>query len=134
MNCPLIKLESSKWWCPDCGPEKKRLLPVEARRNCRASERLITGGPGTELHELLNRIAGETPTVTCGCKDRIAKMDRWGPSGCREHLDEIADWLLKEAEERGWKSARWFGSRLAVKTLVRWAIRQSEREGAIKSD
>jgi hypothetical protein len=28
-------------------------------------------------------------------------MHAWGPAGCREHLEEIADWLLEEARKRG---------------------------------
>ncbi len=131
--CKLIQLDNGRWKCTECDGAT---LPVEATRYCGMGQRQTEGpatGPGTELHKLLSRIAGEAPTATCGCKDRIARMDRWGPDGCREHLDEIVDWLLKEAEERGWKSTRWLGSRLAVKTLVRWAIRQAERKEAIIS-
>jgi hypothetical protein len=29
-------------------------------------------------------------------------MNAWGPSGCREHLDEIVGWLEEEAGKRGW--------------------------------
>ena len=29
--------QAGRWWCPLCDPDKKRLLPVRARRNCRSS-------------------------------------------------------------------------------------------------
>ncbi len=63
----------------------------------------------------------------CGCRNRIMQMNLWGVVGCREHMEVIVDWLLSEATKRGWKSARWFGARAAVKVLVRWAIRRAER-------
>ena len=33
-DCPLEQLDSGKWYCPVCDPDKRRLLPVKARRNC----------------------------------------------------------------------------------------------------
>ena len=43
IDCPLEQLpadlpagQAGRWWCPLCDPEKKRLLPVNARRNCRS--------------------------------------------------------------------------------------------------
>ena len=33
-DCPLKKLDSGDWHCPVCDPNKKRLLPVNAHRNC----------------------------------------------------------------------------------------------------
>jgi hypothetical protein len=42
MECPLTQLDSGKWWCPDCDPKKKRLLPRKARRNCRAKRKPMT--------------------------------------------------------------------------------------------
>jgi len=36
MKCNLQQLPDGRWWCPACDPEKKRLLPRFAHRNCRA--------------------------------------------------------------------------------------------------
>jgi len=43
-DCPLEQLpadlpagQAGRWWCPLCDPQKKRLLAVNARRNCRNS-------------------------------------------------------------------------------------------------
>jgi hypothetical protein len=32
----------------------------------------------------------------------INQCNDWGPQGCRDHIDEIADHLMKQADERGW--------------------------------
>jgi len=44
IDCPLEQLsddlpagQAGRWWCPFCDPDKKRFLPVKARRNCRSS-------------------------------------------------------------------------------------------------
>lgn len=34
-DCTLEQLDNGKWWCPECDPDKQRLLPVKAHRNCR---------------------------------------------------------------------------------------------------
>lgn len=34
MDCQLIHDGNHSWWCPECDPEQKRLLPHKARRNC----------------------------------------------------------------------------------------------------
>lgn len=49
-------------------------------------------GPGTELAKLLKEL-GITGWRGCGCKSKIAKMNRWGPAVCREHAAEILAWL-----------------------------------------
>lgn len=59
-------------------------------------------GPGDWLHISILKWVGEVPTRQCGCTDRIAKMNAWGPAVCREKIDTIVDWLTDEAKKRGW--------------------------------
>ena len=59
-------------------------------------------GPGDYLHLAILKWVGEGPTRQCGCTDRIAKMNAWGPAVCREKIDTIVDWLADEAKKRGW--------------------------------
>ena len=56
-------------------------------------------GPGDHLHLAIFRWVGEGPTRMCGCQDRIAKMNAWGPEGCRKRLDEIVGWMEGEAKK-----------------------------------
>ena len=91
--------------------------PLDARR-----------GLGDYLHDAIQRWVGESPTTDCQCRSRIAQMNAWGPAGCREHLDEIVDWLLDEAANRGWwKCAVAIpGSRLFIRHMVLAAIKKAE--------
>ncbi len=38
IDCPLEQLADTRWWCPRCDPDRKRLLSQKARRNCRSVE------------------------------------------------------------------------------------------------
>ena len=83
-----------------------------------------TGGPGTELKAILTRF-GIKPKG-CGCNSYAAQMDRRGPAWCRDNLDKITEWLLREGKKRNLPLAKF--SRPAVKVLIRWAIRRAERQ------
>ena len=88
-------------------------------------------GTGDWLHIGILRWVGECPDRKCGCQDRINQMNAWGPSGCREHLEEITDWLMEEAGNRGWWKLTTLipCSRFAIKQLlILPAIRQAEME------
>ena len=56
-------------------------------------------GPGTVLKAVLRKL-GFHATQECKCSDRAHQMNHWGPSGCREHRDEIVGWLVEEAKKR----------------------------------
>jgi len=86
-----------------------------------------TNGPGDCLCRAIERWSGEEPKLSCGCRSRIARMNAWGPDGCRKHLDEIVGWLVEEATKRGWRSAKLPGARWAVKRMVLGAIAESEK-------
>ena len=57
-------------------------------------------------------------------------MNAWGPTGCREHLDEIVGWLAEEAKKRGWwrYAVAVPGSRIFIKQMVLGAIQRTEEE------
>jgi hypothetical protein len=86
-------------------------------------------GPGDFLHDAIIKWTHESPTRQCSCKDRIAKMNAWGPQGCRERLDEIVEWLVGEATKRGWwkYAVAVPGSRYFIKRLVLGAIKEAEK-------
>lgn len=84
-----------------------------------------TSGPGTELKRLF-RWAGIQDTGCGGCGGMAARMDRWGPVKCREHLDEIVDHLEKQAAKRKLPF-----SRFAATKLVRLAIWKVERKANV---
>ena len=77
-------------------------------------------GPGDYLHDAILKWVGEGPTRQCGCQDRINQMNAWGSIGCREHLEEIVDWLMEEAAKRDWWKLTTLipCSRVAVKQLL----------------
>jgi len=93
-------------------------------------------GPGDILHDSLIRWFGEAPTAACKCKDRIARMNRWGPSVCRERLETIVGWLIEEAEKRGWKAATKIPvlPKIFLRRLVLAAIKKSERDNVKKRE
>ena len=56
-------------------------------------------------------------------------MNAWGPDGCREHIEQIVDRLMAEADKHGWraKAGRRLGGRFGCRQLVRLAIWLAER-------
>lgn len=62
----------------------------------------VVEGVGDCLRLAILKWVGEGPTRGCDCEDRIREMNQWGPDGCREHLDTIVDWLVKETKEHEW--------------------------------
>jgi hypothetical protein len=116
--------------CSVCGWKKPERIIGWPRRNCPKSpnSQLHIKGPGDFLHDAILKWVGEAPTRECSCKDRIAKMNAWGPQSCREHLDEIIEWMMGEAKQRGWWKVAVAvpGSRLFIKRMVMSAIKQAE--------
>lgn len=90
----------------------------------------LAKGPGDHLHESILKWTGETVTKTCACKNRIKKMNQWGPRGCRRHLREIVGWLRGEARKRRWwrYAVTLPGARFFIRRLVLDAIRRAEME------
>ncbi len=104
--------------CIVCGWVKSEKIIAWPRRLCHYR------GPGDYLHDAILKWVGEGPTRECGCTDRINQMNAWGVVGCREHIEEIVDWLVEEASKRGWwKLAVMLpGSRMFIRSMVNGAI------------
>lgn len=81
-------------------------------------------GVGTELHKLLGKF-GIGMKKGCGCKGRMAQMNKWGPQGCAENLETIIEWLKEEATKRGLPFMT-----MPAKMLVRRAIANARKEAA----
>jgi FkbM family methyltransferase len=52
--------------------------------------------PGDVLHGILREEHG-FKVASCKCQEWIDRMNRWGCSGCREHMSEIVEHLFEEA-------------------------------------
>lgn len=91
----------------------------------------FTGVP-FHLHALILRFTGQDFLPGCGCQDMMERMEEWGPDGCREHLKEIVDKMESEGKKRGWKNKLLASvpivSRMAMKTMVLYAIRKAEKD------
>ena len=125
-NCPMS---------PDLAPAAERLgIPLSTIASSGLGQvvaRHAAGqplGPGDWLHILILRWFKEQPTQKCGCESRITQMNAWGIEGCREHLEEIVDWLYREACDRGWWKyvAKVPGSKIIIRRMVRKAIAKAE--------
>ena len=66
---------------------------------------------------------GHYPRPGCSCKSKIRQMNAWGVDGCREHIDEIVDWLVEAAADHG-KLARIVVRLPGVRLLARAEIRR----------
>jgi hypothetical protein len=119
--------------CVNCGWVWKYFRRPFPTRDCQAAKPQIS--PGDYLHLAILKWVGEGPTRSCGCNDRIAKMNAWGPSGCRDHLDTIVDWLADEAKKRGWwkYAVAVPGSRYFIKRMVLGAIKKAEDQSSQSS-
>jgi hypothetical protein len=83
-------------------------------------------GCGQNVKKFLKMIGIEA-SPTCSCNQRAAIMDSMGPKWCREHIEEILDWLKGEADARNMGHLY---IRPAVKLMVTRAIRQAEKDEA----
>lgn len=100
-------------------------------------------GPGTELTGILHAL-GLRDESQCQCRERAYQMNAWGITGCREHFEEIVDWLRESYERLGWQeklkaAMAAVGSGLALKidprdlarSLVELAIEMAEEKEAV---
>ena len=55
----------------------------------------INKGPGTELEKLISWF--KSSSDSCGCRDKVQKMNRWGPDKCETNIDLIKKWLRESA-------------------------------------
>lgn len=93
------------------------------RQNPKKEDPPPGAGPGMELKRILRKF-GIQPKG-CACNRLAAEMDRRGVGWCRANIDKIASRMYEEARKRKFPLANL--SRPAIKLLIRWAIRRSER-------
>ena len=128
----------TRYVCVECARSYKppRLCYAPAQCNCvsEVKSRSVLGcnigrtyTTGDVLHCIIKRFTREEISTSCQCKSRIKQMNVWGPTGCREHIDEIVEWLSEEATKRGWRMAKWRTGRLGIRLMVLYAIRKAER-------
>jgi hypothetical protein len=112
--------------CPDENKAelKKAGAYVESHplKPTKAAELLAQPGPGTELHKILARL-GFKIQEDCPCLRRIAKMNEWGPEGCKKHIETIVNWLGCEAVQR---RKHWLFWRWVTRLVVRYAVKKSK--------
>jgi hypothetical protein len=133
MDCPFeLNRKTNKWTCPLCGlvyPHEREKRP---RVNCSSGKKeIISQGPGSELEKLIKRWFRQDATESCPCRSMIVQMNTWGPDGCREHIDEIIDVMMGEAEKRGMLKSRIFGlkraKRIGAKPVAGWMVKRAIR-------
>ncbi len=128
---PLAELRLSPSHCeptlidgrPACAVCRLPLAQLRHYRTCTAKPAPpVARLPGTELTRLLDAI-GLHDTIGCGCRNKAARMNRWGPDGCRARMATIVRWLREAAKEKGITISDQQG-----RDLVTAAIAASERE------
>jgi len=83
-------------------------------------------GAGQQLKKQLKRLGFEA-TEGCSCNLKAAEMDAKGPQWCRDNIEELLDWLKKEADAR---NRGFLFIRPVVKRVLLHAIREAEKEAA----
>jgi hypothetical protein len=124
INCGFVTKTRSAW------------PPEQIHRQCPSK----TGGlPGTQLRLLIEdcKLKGD---ADCGCTQLEARMNQWGPDGCREHRAEIVaqltrnyrkvTWTEKLYAGRGLLREKWFRIADPVGSFVDEAIRRAEAADA----
>jgi hypothetical protein len=105
--------------CLYCGRQKPAICKHFPRMNCYVGKGR-SKGPGDYLHDLIKKWLSGNATFACGCKSKAAEMNRRGPQGCRDTLEEIVGWLVEQA-----KTHKWMDGKTPLKVrLVRWAMRR----------
>jgi len=104
IDCDLVQLSDGNWWCPVCDPDKKRILPVKARRNCRVKMERTNAearrGDPVESPSAPLRLRGESlrkAASELGITDKLvnyaAALARWITAGrpvrSKEHAEHI---------------------------------------------
>jgi len=81
--------------------------------------------PGTALHRKLSTM-GIAPMEGCSCQTHVNEMDQKGLEWCELHVEEILDWMSKEAKTRRVIFFR-FGARMIVKRVFKFCRIEEER-------
>lgn len=116
----------------DCNHEVNSAYgPELVTTSCRATRSRLVGD---NLHNILLGRYGAAIVQGCSCGKWVRGMNRWGPDGCREHIDEIIDSMLAEARKRKWKlhGRPWLSVAARVGSMIPLATRViRERAGRL---
>jgi len=117
---------------PGCGRviRQTKHLPDEINGNdsCLADRRKQPL-PGTELSSLI-KLLGLRRKEGCDCCAMIAKMDRWGIDGCREHRAEIVAHLNKAYHGLTWAEVAAATAGVVITGLA-WKIDRHDIAGSL---
>jgi hypothetical protein len=113
-------------------PPKSHTVPAGAEL---VSGLVVVTGPGSHLKEVIAGL-GLSAWEGCRCEAAAHQMNVWGVEGCKEHRQEIIEWLKEAYRRLSWKdcltaavSAFPFVSLLdPIGSLVDEAIRRAEKE------
>ncbi|MCR4414632.1 MAG: phosphoribosyltransferase domain-containing protein, partial [Thermoguttaceae bacterium] len=129
-----LPAHSAYCYCVRCDPKALRPVRCGTKRPCSSLQPAgippaptsvpPLGGPGTELHRLLDQW-GIHGGDGCGCEAYARLMDAWGPEGCRQRRQEILDRLEEQAAKRPILGRLPF-RRQAAGWLLDTAIRRAE--------
>lgn len=112
-------------------PEAKAVALT--RRDLSAKKRRRISKIGDILHRKIVAL-GYGEYEGCRCRSIVGKMNCWGPDGCRKHLDEIVQEVLRSAAQYR-KAERVVlsvpivsvAAKFAIRLLVLSAIREAEK-------
>lgn len=82
------------------------------------TERIEYGKPGTCLQKLLKESKIS--------KDKETSMNEWGTQGCKEHKEEIKEWLKELPDVSKLSKQSWFNLSDPYGSIIDEAIRKSE--------
>lgn len=87
-------------------------------------------GVGTEIKKSLSAM-GVNPSPNCGCNAKSVEWDQKGAKWCKEHVEEIVDFLHEQYKaQKVWETKKIPWVRMAVKLMVNRCIRAAEKQEA----
>ena len=114
--------------CGACGRKWHTHWPLE---NIHHACNRLPEGPVTELGKIFSSL-GINGKCGSGCPEWIARMNNWGPNGCREHRGEILEHLNQAytaaavaTKALALTSALWHGYPLTLDGLLELAIERA---------
>lgn len=95
------------------------LITVEKHKRGDATIKIATSanGPGTELKKIISWIPAPRKKGCASCIRMVARMNRWGPEGCKQKMDYILKKLEIAAKRRGIPFSRTLTEKLVMKAI-----------------
>lgn len=95
------------------------LITVERHKRGDATIKIATPttGPGTELQKIISWLPVPRKKGCASCNRMVARMNRWGPLGCKEKMEYILKKLEIAAKRRGVPFSRRLTEKLVMKAI-----------------